>query len=145
MAYRGLLFDDYLDDLQPEVWATRYTFGDVDPQRPATVVALDGDAICGFATTGPSRDDDGQGTGELVALYVDPDRWGAGVGRALIHEARARLVSQGYAEASLWVLAGNERAERFYRSDGWAPDGSRRPAMVAGFSVEDIRYRRPLP
>jgi ribosomal protein S18 acetylase RimI-like enzyme len=144
-AYRGLLFDDYLDALQPEAWAKRYTFADGDASKPATVVAVERDAICGFATTGPCGDEDGQGNGELLALYVAPDRQGLGVGRALIEEARARLARQGYSEASLWVLGGNERAERFYRIDGWAPDGARRPAKVAGYSVEDIRYRRPLP
>ena len=83
--------------------------------------------------------------GELLALYVDPDRRGLGVGRALIQEARVRLARQGFAEACLWVLAGNEWAERFYRLDGWSPDGCRRPAKVAGYSVEDICYRRSLP
>jgi GNAT superfamily N-acetyltransferase len=144
-AYRGLLFDDYLDALQPEVWAQRYSFGDPDPLKPATILAQERDVICGFATIGPSAADGTASTGELLALYVDPDRHGLGVGRALIHEARARLHRQGFREACLWVLLGNERAERFYRIDGWSPDGARRPAMVAGFSVEDVRYRRPLP
>lgn len=145
VAYRGLLFDDYLDALQPEVWAQRYTFADPDPLKPATILAQERDVICGFATIGPSGGEDTDSAGELLALYVDPERHGVGVGRALIHEARARLARQGFREACLWVLLGNERAERFYRIDGWSPDGARRPAMVAGFSVEDIRYRRPLP
>jgi hypothetical protein len=63
----------------------------------------------------------------------------------LIEQARAGLARRGFKEACLWVLAGNERAERFYRIDGWMPDGLRRPAKVAGFSIEDIRYGRPLP
>ena len=144
-AYRGLLFDEYLDGLQVEEWAQGYRFGDVDATKPSTVLALDRDAIYGFATIGPSADEDRHGTGELLALYVDPDRRGLGVGRALIEEARARLARQGFREAGLWVLVGNKRAERFYRTDGWLPDGARRPAKVAGFSVEDIRYCRSLP
>lgn len=145
VAYRGLLFDELLDSLQPAEWAERYVFADEDPSKPATVVALEGEAICGFATTGPCADDARAGTGELMALYVDPDRQGLGVGRALIEQARARLARQGFAQACLWVLAGNERAERFYRIDGWSADGTRRPAKTPGFSVEDIRYTRPLP
>lgn len=144
-TYRGLLFDDYLDALNPEEWAARYTFGEVDPTRPATVLAVEEDAICGFATFGQCGDDDRQGFGELYALYVDPPRQGGGFGRALIAETRARLAEQGHAEACLWVLGGNERAERFYRRDGWTRDGRRRPAKVAGYSVEDIRYSRSLP
>ncbi|HEX2703834.1 MAG TPA: GNAT family N-acetyltransferase [Solirubrobacteraceae bacterium] len=144
-AYRGLLFDEYLDALQPEEWAQRYSFADADAGKPLTVLALEGSDICGLATIGPSADGDKHAVGELLALYVDPDRRGLGVGRALVQEARARLARQGFAEACLWVLAGNEWAERFYRLDGWSPDGSRRSAKVPGFSVEDIRYRRSLP
>jgi len=145
-AYRGLLFDDYLDTLVAEEWAERYTFADLEPDRPSTVVALERDAICGFATIGPCADEDraGAGAGELMALYVDPARQGLGVGRALIEEARARLERLGYEQACLWVLAGNTRAERFYRIDGWSADGHRRPAKIAGISVEDLRYSRAL-
>jgi GNAT superfamily N-acetyltransferase len=144
-AYRGLLFDEYLDALEPEEWALRYSFADPQATEPITVLAVEGGEICGLATIGPAEDDERQTVGELLALYVDPDRRGLGVGRALIQEARARLARRGFAEACLWVLVGNEWAERFYRLDGWLPDGSRRPAKVAGFSVEDVRYRRSLP
>ena len=145
IAYRGLLPDEYLDGLRPEDRAQSYTFGDPDPLLPASLVAVEGRAICGFATTGPSRDEDRLGTGELLALYVDPDRWGVGIGRALIQEARARLAQQGFDKASLWVLVGNERADRFYRLDGWLPDGSRREDAMWGVSVEDTRFCRSLP
>jgi GNAT superfamily N-acetyltransferase len=145
VAYRGLLSDEYLDGLRPEERAQRYAFGDPDPRQPATIVAVEGRSICGFATTGPSREDDRPGTGELLALYVDPDHWGAGVGRALIQEARSRLTRQGFERADLWVLTGNARAERFYRIDGWLPDGSRRREEIWGVSVEDVRYCRSLP
>ena len=144
VAYRGLLSDDYLDTLRPEDRAARYTFAERAPDRPLTIVATDGQTICGFATTGPAHDAVLPRTGEVLALYVDPDRWGRGVGRALIEAARENLVEQAFDAASLWVLAGNERAERFYRIDGWAPDGSRREDEVWGVSVDEVRYRRSL-
>jgi GNAT superfamily N-acetyltransferase len=144
VAYRGLLPDGYLDQLHAEERAQGYTFGDSDPSQPATVVAVEAGAICGFATTGRSRDSDRDGAGELLALYVEPDRWGLGVGRTLIEEACARLVRQGFEEAGLWVLVGNERAERFYRLDGWSPDGARRQDQVWGLTVDEIRYRKSL-
>jgi GNAT superfamily N-acetyltransferase len=140
-AYRGLLPDDYLDALRPEGRMARYTFGAADPDVPTTVVAVDDGAICGFATTGPARTDDLLGAGELLALYVDPDHWGFGLGRRLMAEARARLSRQGFTDALLWVLVGNVRAERFYRTDGWQPDGGRRTEEVWGVSVDEISYR----
>jgi GNAT superfamily N-acetyltransferase len=144
VAYRGLLPDEYLDGLRPEDRAVRYTFGELGAQQSETSVAIEQKTISGFATTGPCRDDDRRGTGELLALYVDPGRWGCGVGRALIQDARARLARQGFEEACLWLLDGNERAERFYLVDGWAHDGSRRLDDVWGLTVCEVRYCRSL-
>ena len=109
VGYRGLMPDEYLDALRPEDRAKRYTFGSSDPLQPATIVAVDAGVICGFATTGPALSTDGHGSGELYALYVDPPSWGVGVGRALIAAAREHLCSQGFSEACLWVLVGNDR------------------------------------
>ena len=125
-AYRTLIPDDFLDGLRPEDRAQRYTFGSPDPRQPWTVVAEEAGVIHGFATTGPGRDSDLPDDGELYAIYVDPGQWGRGIGNALISAARARLRDLGFRQAALWVLAGNVLAERFYRLDGWAPDGVRR-------------------
>ncbi|MGO9874305.1 MAG: GNAT family N-acetyltransferase [Acidimicrobiia bacterium] len=66
------------------------------------------------------------------------------VGRALIAAAREHLRSQGFTEACLWVLVGNDRAERFYRADGWVSNGTRRVAAVHGVVVNEVRYDRHL-
>lgn len=143
--YRGLLPRGYLDGLRPEDRARRYTFGDTERQRPLTVVAVERGLICGFATTGPARDSDVRGAGELLAIYVDPGYWGSGVGRLLIKDARGRLSRDGASEAGLWVLAANERARRFYQADRWAWDGSRRTEEIWGVAADEVRYRRALP
>lgn len=141
-AYRGLIAQDYLDGLRPEVWANRYTFGRVGLRLPSTVVAVDGSAIRGLATTGLSGDDGLPNFGELMALYVDPSCVGSGVGRALITAARERLRGLGVAGALLWVLDGNARARRFYERDGWMCDGAWRTETFGGQSVQQVRYRR---
>ncbi len=144
-AYRGLLPDEYLDGLRPEDRADRYTFDGLEPEHPTTIVSVEDQRICGFATIGPSSDADTDGSGALHALYVDPDHWGTGVGRTLICEARRQLADDGFEVVVLWVLAGNERAERFYRIDGWVADGSLRSEEVWSVAVDEVRYRRPLP
>src|SRR5437763_506096 len=125
VAYRSLLPDAYLDSLRPADRAARYTFHRIGANDPATIVALLRGVIRGFATTGPARGGEPGSVGELLALYVDPPCWGRGVGRRLMVEAHRRLIEGGFAEAILWVLAGNERAQRFYQADGWLPDGAR--------------------
>jgi ribosomal protein S18 acetylase RimI-like enzyme len=143
-AYRGLLSDDYLDGLSAEDRARRYTFDATGPLDPATIVALDDERLCGFATTVPARDADVAGQGELAALYVDPDWWGRKIGVRLVAMARESLLKRGFEAAVLWVMVGNDRAQRFYRKDGWCPDGARRTVEVWGARVDEVRFRRRL-
>jgi GNAT superfamily N-acetyltransferase len=143
-AYRTLLPDEYLDQLRPEDRAERYDFATLDPRKPRTIVAEEDGRILGFATTSPSRDSDTADHGELCALYVDPTRWGQGIGVALVTAARAHLAHAGFRDAVLWVLDGNLRGERFYQRDGWVSDGVRRTDIVWGVTVEEVRYLRRL-
>ena len=80
----------------------------------------------------------------FCARYVDPDWWGRGIGTVLASAARARLLALGFGTAVLWLLAGNVRAERFYRRDGWLPNGRHRTEAVWGVMVDEVRYRRAL-
>ncbi len=147
VAYRRLLPDEFLDALRPEERASRYTFAGDGPEQPVTTLALDptaSEAVAGFVTFGPSRDADRPADAEIYALYVDPRRFGSGVGRALLIDARRRLVSDGYGSALLWVLAGNERAAAFYAVDGWVPDGTDRVEDVHGVTARVTRFRRSL-
>jgi GNAT superfamily N-acetyltransferase len=144
VGYRNLLPDDYLERLRPEERAQRYNFANADPRQPKTIVAAEAGVIHGFATTAPARDSDAPDLGELCALYVDPERWQHGIGALLVSAARDHLLDQGFRNAILWVLAGNARAERFYRIDQWVPDGLRRTASVWGVALDEIRYRRAL-
>ena len=92
----------------------------------------------------PSRDTDLASHGELCALYVHPDAWGGGIGVALVSAARQELVEQGFRHGIVWALAGNVRADRFYRNDGWVPEGTQRTDTVWGVSVKEFRYQRDL-
>lgn len=143
-GYRNLLPDEYLDGLRAEDRAARYDFASRDPGRPSTLVALDGDTICGFATVAPAAGSDAAGYGELCALYVSPERWRTGIGAALVSAARRRLMLLGYRQAVVWVLLGNTPAERFYEQDGWRSDGQQRVATVWDATVQEIRYSRDL-
>ena len=143
-AYRGLIDDEFLDRLRAEDRATRYRLGDPDPVAPRTFVAEVGGEIWGFATTGPCRDADARGAAELYALYVDPPRWRTGTGRLLLVEATSRMRADGFEQAVLWVLRGNEVAERFYAAAGWRRDGAEREEQPYGIVSNVVRMRRSL-
>lgn len=145
-AYRGLLPDDYLDELPlhppPDAWRDAVRAG-----HPPLVAEVDG-RVVGVAAVGTPPDKDLEdlpdGTGQLFLIYADEDVWGTGVGHALHEAAVARLRAAGHDLAVLWVLAGNGRAARFYERHGWQADGATRIEDLGGPREEIVRYRRDL-
>jgi GNAT superfamily N-acetyltransferase len=99
--------------------------------------------VRGFASVGAARDRDEE-LRELYAIYVDPDHWGAGLGRALITEAEERLRTAGFAETILWVLEDNPRTRRFYEAAGWRHDGGSKRDTHLQTEVTEVRYRKRL-
>src|SRR5262249_17706174 len=97
------------------------------PERQDILIAdVDGTAA-GFAWTGPCRDEGSpDGLGELFAINVSPGRWRGGLGSALLAAAHEALAGEGFGEAVLWVVPGNERARSFYERHGWVADGAAR-------------------
>ncbi|HET9518096.1 MAG TPA: GNAT family N-acetyltransferase [Actinoplanes sp.] len=128
-AYAGRLPADALAALDPaEVAAVRR--GYLEQPEVHTVVADDAQAIVGFASYGPYQgidqsDDADREVGQLYAMYVEPARWGGGVGRSLLATVRADLAGSGRAQLRLWVLESNAQARRFYERHGLRPDGER--------------------
>ncbi|MFT2017469.1 N-acetyltransferase family protein [Streptomyces sp. 796.1] len=105
-----------------------------------------GGQVVGWACFGPYREKDlPSGDAELYALYVRPERFGAGIGHALLSETLRRLTERGFPRVRLWVVRGNERAERFYARAGFAPDGGAESFDVEGVAVPEVRYARALP
>ncbi len=138
VAYRHAFPPDELDALpiDPERWRPRLR---VPPPGWATYVAEDAGRVVGFVSVGPSRDE--VGLGELYAIYVDPERWSNGAGRALIAIAEERLASD-YDSALLWVLEDNPRARHFYERAGWTADGARKAEERFGVRAPEVRYRK---
>ena len=141
-AYTGLMPDEVIAgfDVEARQRLWRAWFEHPWPGSAAFVAVRDGHVV-GFANSGPCREE--QGAGELYAIYVQPDAWGAGAGRALIQRVEEALRSDGFGDAILWVLEGNDRAERFYRAAGWERDG-RKVDEFQGAEVAELRYRKRL-
>jgi len=145
-AYRGQLTDDYLDGLtvKDRLELHRYALEQPPPEYRMWV-AEDGGRILGFAVTGRSEDADAdERTGELYAIYLEPERVGTGLGRTLFEHAIGDLRERGYRTVTLWVLQTNERARRFYEVAGWSTDGAAASERVDCEMRPTVRYRRDL-
>ena len=132
-AYRGLMPDAQLDALSVEQRASFWTRTLSLPAPSRVIVA--GDA--GFCSYGPTRDAGEQDdVAEIYALYVMPDCWRRGIGRALCGRAVTDAASRSCSAMALWVLVQNGLARRFYEALGFAADGTQRN--------NEIRYRKLL-
>lgn len=96
-------------------------------------VAMSGDDAVG--TAGGVVDPTGE-FGELVSMWVAPEWRGRGVARQLIEEVATWAVRLGFGELRLWVVEGNERAERAYARAGFARTGRAQPVRPDEPAIE---------
>ncbi|MEU0691589.1 GNAT family N-acetyltransferase [Streptomyces uncialis] len=153
-AYAGIVPREHLDALDPvaaaEVWAERLAA--VDPPRARVLVAVADsvDRIVAFAGFRPAEPApgpvpaDAPEDGEIHTMYAHPDHWGTGAGRALMEATTSALAAAGYRDGTLWVLAANTRARRFYEAAGWRADGATAEDTSGGAVLPELRYRKPL-
>jgi ribosomal protein S18 acetylase RimI-like enzyme len=142
-AYRGILPDHYLASLS--VAEREAMWRRMVAQQPShLLVARANGVVVGFVAFGASRDESAPNDrAEIWAIYVKAASWSTGAGRQLWLEALKRIVAEGYKSVSLWVIAGNERAVRFYERAGFVVDPeSRKSFELGGVTVEELRYVR---
>jgi ribosomal protein S18 acetylase RimI-like enzyme len=147
-SYQGLIPQDYLDGLDPargrDRWAEALEQADWSGGG-ILVVADDDGHVAGFAGVDASRDEDAtDAVGEVRAIYLSPGCCGRGLGRELMTAAIEHLATVGYSQVTLWVLASNARARRFYEAAGLRPDGAVKVDDSRGFALSEMRYRRAL-
>ena len=78
---------------------------------------------------------------DVVALYVDNDKRGFGVGQALLDEAKTQVP-----HLVLWAHAANRGGRRFYRRQGFEETGHRTgDATDEGIPAVRYEWRRAKP
>ena len=90
-----------------------------DTTEHENYVGLADDTVVAVLRLGTSAAPSELGIGEIHALYVAPERWGRGVGSALIAFAEQRLRELGFDQAIVWAYERNGRALRFYEGCGY--------------------------
>jgi ribosomal protein S18 acetylase RimI-like enzyme len=141
-AYAGILKAEFLDSLSVERRAEQWR-DILQKQESHTVVARKPEGVAGFVSYGHWREESAaESLGEIWALYVHPEEWGKGLGRALLTLAVRELRSSGRHPVSLWVLTENIRGVRFYRAFGFKPiESSSKLFQLGGTQVEEFCLR----
>jgi ribosomal protein S18 acetylase RimI-like enzyme len=164
VAYSAELPAPYLASLdgaaRAEQWRTRMA-------RPTTDVLLaeqDG-VLLGFCAHGPAHDLGGSLTSawgrsnrrclqnartggqelerpwEIYSLHVQPQLRGGGIGTILFNEGLGSAHRAGASLLTLWVVATNAPARRFYEGKGMQPDGAAKNRELApGITLHEVRY-----
>jgi GNAT superfamily N-acetyltransferase len=139
-AYAGLLPDDALARITPESQAEQWRARLAAQRQPFVMYVATVDGRVEGLALGSGADDEAT----LNALHVLPARHGTGAGQGLHDRLVDDFARWGCGTAVLWVLDGNERAQSFYRRNGWVHDGGRSSHEVGGVVVPVLRYRRPV-
>ena len=134
-AYKGMIPQSYLDELTGSGWVHMLTNGSYDH-----FVVMDGANYAGTSAICPAREAAMAGWGEMVSLYLLPAYFGKGYAQPLFDCALSALVQQGFAHSYLWVLAQNERAQRFYEKNGFQKNGDADTITIAGKELVEVRY-----
>lgn len=130
-AYGGLVDQGYLDGLSIEKRTADWQGWMATGESDILIAEQDGHTV-GFITTGRTKTPPPGSSpirplysAEVYALYLHPDVWRQGIGKALLCQAASNLKAQKHSTLCLWVLDGNARAKAFYEKMGGQKVGSK--------------------
>jgi GNAT superfamily N-acetyltransferase len=141
-AYRGLLPDQYLDNVMPAESAAFW------PGRMARLEAGAGVAYLAERDGAPIgfvclERPDQHGSVCVDNLHAFPEHKGRGAGSALLDAARNWALARAATRLHLLVLEGNTPAVGFYESRGWRL-AAHLDDRMGGIPVVMLRYELPL-
>jgi GNAT superfamily N-acetyltransferase len=139
-AYRGLIPDEYLDALSIDIKEEQLSRSLANQNNRFAIAEVDGKPI-GMICFYPLHIEEPIGVKwELEALYIIPQYWNKGIGRALVKYAFQNMITNRACMCSLWVLAGNHRARKFYESMGMTFLGVENSITMGGKELIEVRY-----
>ena len=119
-TYPGIVPQVYLDSLSVEERAERWRSALIASTGMKIYVAECSEMICGFASGGPARAEITGFSGELYAIYLNPEAQRSGIGARLFWSVAEDLVSSGHRGMYVWVLKDNP-SRGFYERMGGSP------------------------
>ena len=136
-AYRGIVSQDYLDDIPTGQWASG-----IEQDGRKNIVLIENGIIIGTSGFGSARMEDMKGFGEIISLYLLPEYIGKGYGRQLLQFAMKELQKMGFHKVYLWVLEENKTARHFYEKSGFVPTGRCLTCEIGGRECREIQYEK---
>jgi len=130
-TYQRLLPQRFLDKLTHDRWSA------VLRADPGSSLGMFEDGmLIGTAMLSFRREEGREGYGEIISLYLLPEKTGQGHGSRLLRAALDQLRMLGCENACLWVMCGNTHAVLFYVHMGFRPTGRMQQESYGGEMVE---------
>ncbi len=147
-AYTGQVPDTFLENLPASLEKRTLKWKETlaKHERGLRVLVAEGEkGIAGFCIVNACRDDDMDAdTGEVGAIYVDPDSMNKGLGSALMQAGLDFLKEEGFKKATLWVLASHSKSIQWYEKKGWKLEGKTKTDDRGDVQLHEIRYQIEL-
>lgn len=141
-TYAGVLPVPLLCAMTPEGQSSRWRATIRARGRESVLVAEhERFGLVGMASLGPARDAALVFDGEVYTLYVDPNFYDRGVGRALLSAGFAALAARGFTSCVIWAHAKNP-ARFFYQAMGGRQVAARTVRMMGG-AVPEMAFGWP--
>lgn len=139
-AYRGLIPQEYLDNLKSELDERTKMWTNImgNPKRWAWV-AEGPNGIVGFSLFGPPRDSGKENHIELGAIYLLASEKNKGIGFSLLSAGFNKMRDLGYKKAYCWVLENNPTI-KFYERSGAKFSGQIKQDEIGGKNFNELAY-----
>ena len=135
VAYDGILPDEVIDETVEDWYSREFVERALSREETVLLVAVEDEEVVGFAHAVSEEGEEG----DLLRLYVDPDRWDRGIGTRLFERVREELGNAGIRRLKAMVLAENEIGNAFYRDLGFQREATER-TTIDGAEFEENTY-----
>jgi ribosomal protein S18 acetylase RimI-like enzyme len=133
-AYADAIPESVVEDAVAEWYAEGTMSRLLADEEQVSLVAIDAEGgIVGFSHGATDGDD-----GDVLRLYVSPDRWGEGIGSALLEAMEERLTEMGAERVQAMVLADNEMGNAFYEDRGFEKTGEAETRLDGTTRTENV-------
>ena len=119
-AYRGLIDDNFLDNMNEEVIGERWKEMILSQDEKTKVCVYEKNGkILGVIKYGVPEDTvNGKYNAEIQILYVEHGLKGKGIGTKLFKNAKKYFIKNNMNNLIIWCLKGNEKSIKFYEKMG---------------------------
>jgi ribosomal protein S18 acetylase RimI-like enzyme len=138
-AYGGLFDPATIASALEEYYDPKLVGTAIEHDAIAFYVAEVDGAVVGFASAEQTWADEV----ELHTIYVHPDRWGEGIGSALLEQIMGWAREEGVDRIACGVLAGNAVGIGFFEAVGF-DRGRETEAEIAGELRPEYEFELPL-